>query len=389
MPAPPRPSVVLAPQPKVSRWRRQIKHPRAIFVATVAATALCFGLFGVLVGASIESDGGSNSAARYSSASEPITVGGPRDDAFDGRLDVAAVTGALRDSVVAVSSDISESGIDGEGVGTGVVLTADGQILTNNHVVEGATDVRVRLAGERDPRQAEILATDPSNDLALLKVDIEGLTPAVLADPDNVRVGDEVVAIGFALDLDGEPSVTLGIVSALNRTIITEIGALDGLIQTDAAISSGNSGGPLVNAAGEVVGINTAVARGDASNTASNIGFAISIEQVLPEIEVLRGQADGETRLSGFLGVRLEDRTDGGQGAIVTEVTEGSPADDEGIDTGDIVVEIDGKAIDGSGGVIGAIRDHQPGEEVEVVVERDGERTSFTVTLDERPDETG
>ncbi len=389
MPAPPRPSVVLPVQPVVSRWRRPVKHPRAIWVAAIAATALCFGLFGVLVGASIESDRGSSSTARYSPASEPITVGGSRDDVFDGRLDVAAVADQLRPSVVTVSSDISESGVDGEGVGTGVVLTADGQILTNNHVVEGATDVRVRFAGERDPRPAELLATDPSNDLALLKVDIDGLTPAVLADPDNVRVGDEVVAIGFALDLDGEPSVTLGIVSALNRTIITDVGALDGLIQTDAAISSGNSGGPLVNAAGEVVGINTAVARGDATNTASNIGFAISIEQVLPEIDVLRAQADGETRSSGFLGIGLDDRTDGGQGAIVTDVTGGSPADDEGIKKGDIVVEIEGKAITGAGGVIGAIRDHQPGDEVEVVVERDGERKTFTVTLVERPDETG
>ena len=116
----------------------------------------------------------------------------------------------------------------------------------------------------------------------------------------------------------------------MNRTLLTANGALDGLIQTDAAISSGNSGGPLVDAAGEVVGINTAVARGDANNTACNIGFAISVAQVVPEVTRLRAQAGGQTREDGFLGVRLGDRTDGGKGAVITTVTPNSPAADAG-----------------------------------------------------------
>jgi putative serine protease PepD len=364
-----------------------MRHPRAIWVAAIIGAAWCAGLLGVYVGARIERNDSTSRAGSVRSSSQPVIVAEPRDDALDQRLDVAAVNAALAPSVVAVSTEIGEGSASGEGVGTGVVLTEDGQILTNAHVVADATDVRVRFHGEIDPRPAEIVATDPANDLALLQVDISGLTPATLADPTSTRVGDEVVAIGFALDLDGEASVTLGIVSALDRTILTETGALDGLIQTDAAISSGNSGGPLVNAAGEVVGINTAVARGDASNAASNIGFAISISQVLPELEMLRAQAEGEEFESGFLGVRLDERSDGGRGAAVTEIVPESPADDAGLETGDIVVSIDGQVIYGSGGVIGAIRDNQPGDEVSVVVERDGEEKTFDVTLTSQPPE--
>ena len=135
-----------------------------------------------------------------------------------------------------------------------------------------------------------MLASDPANDLALLKVDASGLTPAVFADPATIAVGDEVVAIGYALDLDGDPTVSKGIISAVGRTMITDLGALDGLLQTDAAISSGNSGGPLVNALGEVVGINTAVYRGDATTAANNIGFAIGAAHVLPRVDDLRAR---------------------------------------------------------------------------------------------------
>ncbi len=134
--------------------------------------------------------------------------------------------------------------------------------MTNAHVVVDASKIRVRLAGETEPRDARLVAIDVGNDLALLRIAGTGFPAARFAEPGAIGIGDEVVAIGFALDLDGQPSVTLGIVSALDRTVMSENGALDGLIQTDAAISSGNSGGPLVNAAGEVVGIDTAVLNG-------------------------------------------------------------------------------------------------------------------------------
>ena len=369
-----------------SVWKRPLKHTTLLWALALVCAAWTAGLLGVYVGAKINR---TNPSTNYRNSTQAVVLGTPRDAAFNGRLDVAAVTERLRPSVVAVSSDITDKTGGGEGVGTGVVLTADGQILTNAHVVEGATEVRVRLAGERDPRPAKVLARDTGNDLALLSVDVTGLVPATFADPGNVRVGDEVIAIGFALDLDGEASVTLGIISALDRTVLTEAGALDGMIQTDAAISSGNSGGALVNAAGEVVGINTAVARSDATNIASNIGFSISMAQVLPEIDVLRAQASGVNKGQGFLGVGLGERIDGGRGAVVTGITEGSPAADAGIKIDDIVVELDGVAIDGAAGLIAGVRDHSPGDVITIGIERAGAKQTFTLVLVERTATTG
>ena len=295
-------------------------------------------------------------------------------------LPVRAVVDAVGPSVVTISADL----VAGRAVGTGVVLSADGEILTNAHVVAGATAVRVRLPGETEPTEADIVATDAGNDLALLRIDRDDLVPVTFAPTSEVSLGDEVLAIGFALDLDGDPTVTLGIVSALDRTIITELGALDGLIQTDAAISSGNSGGPLVDAEGRIVGINTAVARSDNATAATNVGFAISSDEVAEVLADLRASEGGSPRSEGFLGVSVDDRTDGGQGALITSVDDGSPADGAGIQVGDVVVAVDDAPIDGSAGVIAAIRDHSPGEDVTVVVVRDGAEETFDVTLVER-----
>ncbi len=321
-----------------------------------------------------------------SATDEPINVSEPSDP-IQGRLDVAKVIDHMAASVVTISADVDSQFGRGQSTGTGVVVSSNGEILTNAHVVEGATQIRVRLAGETEPREARLLASDIGNDLALLRMSGDDFDPAVFADPSSVRIGDDVVAIGFALGLDGDPSVTLGIVSALDRTIGTDGAFLDGLIQTDAAISSGNSGGPLVNARGEVVGINTAVARGTSTSAATNVGFAISVGEALPVIEALRAQADGATRSEGYLGVELEDRRDGGQGAVIGKVEPGTPAADAGVEAGDLVVAADGAAIDGTTGLIAAIRDLQPGDSAIITVVRDGERIDLTVTVTDRPED--
>jgi len=300
-------------------------------------------------------------------------------------VDVAGVVERISPSVVTVVASSRGNAGAGRSTGTGVVITSDGEILTNSHVVEGSDDVRVLFGDTIDPIPAVVLAADPGNDLALLKVDLDGLAPAVFADPGSITIGDEVVAVGFALDLDGGPTVTRGIVSALNRTIANSDGALDGLIQTDAAISSGNSGGPLLNANGEVIGINTAVFQSSFNTAANNVGFAISVGEALPVIETLRGLADGETRVEGYLGVGLEDRTDGGRGAVITDVGPDSPASRAGIEAGDIVVDVDGTPIDGQGALIAAIRDRSPGDTVAIDVLRGGSRLTLTATLVERP----
>ncbi len=309
------------------------------------------------------------------------------DDEASGSINVKRVAERVGPSVVTISADVEGGAVAGEAVGTGVVVAEDGEILTNAHVVAEATEIRVRLAGETEPTEAEVVASDLGNDLALLQIDADDLTPAEFARPDNVELGDEVVAIGFALDLDGEPSVTQGIVSALDRTLRITDGALDRLIQTDAAISSGNSGGPLVDTEGLVVGINTAVARSDATTAATNVGFAIAIAEVEDVLTTLRERAGGEPRSEGFLGVSLDDRSDGGQGAVITEVANGSPASDVGLEQGDVILSVDQSTTDGAEGVVAAVRDREPGDEVEVVVLRDGDEETFQVVLAERPTE--
>jgi putative serine protease PepD len=318
------------------------------------------------------------------SSDEPVATAPSSNDA-EPAMNVAEVLKKIQPSVVTIIA-LTESGMDrGRGTGTGVVITSDGDILTNDHVIDGADTVFVLFAGDTEPTPATVIAVDPGNDLALLHVDQTGLTPAVFADPESIDIGDEVVAVGFALDLDGGPTVTRGIVSALNRTIVSGDGALDGLIQTDTAISSGNSGGPLVNTRGQVIGINTAVFQSSSEVAANNVGFSISVAEALPVIEELRAQANGQARTEGYLGVSVLDRNDGGLGAVIAEVSPGSPADLAGMKVDDIVIQADGSPVDGQPALVAAIRDKSPGDTIKIDVLRDGERITLTATLIERP----
>lgn len=348
----------------------------------VMVLAAIFGVIGGVAGTYIAQDANlvdlqqKQTVTQLTSAPVVVADGEEINDSI-----IAQVATRLANSVVTITSTISDANGGGRGVGTGVVLTSDGEILTNAHVVADATEVVVRFAGETEPRVATVLAADDGNDLALIKIQATGLIAATFAKPGSVRIGDTVIAIGYALALDGGPTVTSGIISALKRTIETESGALNSLIQTDAAISSGNSGGPLVNLKGEVVGINTAVARSDSASAANNIGFSISVEEVLVVIEQLRAQANGAKRQEGFLGVGLTGREDGGQGAIITNVQADSPADLAGILIDDIVLSVDGEPIDGQLGLVASIRDAIPGQVVKIEVSRAGKRMIFEVTL--------
>jgi len=320
------------------------------------------------------------------SSDEPVATAPSSNDA-EPALNVAEVLKKIESSVVTIIA-VTEAGMSaGRATGTGVVITSDGDILTNDHVIDGADTVNVLFAGDTEPTLATVLAVDPGNDLALIHVDKTGLTPAVFADPESIDIGDEVVAVGFALDLDGGPTVTRGIVSALNRTIVSGDGALDGLIQTDTAISSGNSGGPLVNTRGQVIGINTAVFQSSSEVAANNVGFSISVAEALPVIEELRAQANGQARTEGYLGVSVLDRNDGGLGAMIAEVSPGSPADLAGMKVDDIVIQADGSPVDGQPALVAAIRDKSPGDSIKIDVLRDGERITLTATLIKRPTE--
>ena len=366
-------------------------HPRRRGVIIAVAACIVSAVAAFAIAKAVVSDDKSQVAvpatttvAPAISTSATTPANAPAGNTSSG-LDVIGIVAKIRPSVVKVAVEIS-GGVQGtgEGVGTGVILTDDGEILTNAHVVADASKVRVVLDGQTEPIDATVLGVDVGNDLALIKIDKTGLPTMSFADSDKVQVGQPVVAMGYALDLEGDVSVTSGIISALNRSMVTDNGALDGLLQTDAAISSGNSGGPLVDATGAMIGINTAVARGDATNAANNIGFAISTKEINRLLGRLK--TGGTTQpAQGYLGIGVEDRHDGGSGAVVTDVESGSPAAKLGLQVGDVVTKVNGVAINGQAGLIAAIRDSAPGDKVTVDYTHDGKAESGTATLDTRP----
>jgi putative serine protease PepD len=320
---------------------------------------------------------------------------------------VADVARAVQPSVVS----ITVSSGNGQAEGSGVILSSDGLILTNNHVVADVgqgSKVQVKFSDGKTAT-ATIVGTDPATDLAVVRAEnVSGLTKATLGDSDKLRVGDAVLAIGSPLGLEG--SVTAGIVSALDRTLTvggqpqqqqqlppgwgqggfgqdqgqpqqqsagTTIG---GAIQTDAAINPGNSGGALVDASGEVVGINSAIATNGGDGNIG-VGFAIPINtahQVAEQL-ITSGKAT-----HAFLGVNLADATGDVEGAVIGSVQSGSPADQAGLKAGDLITKIDGKPVAGADTVVGAIRGYKPGTKVTLTYMRNGSTATATVTLTEK-----
>ena len=296
-----------------------------------------------------------------------------------------------RDSVVNIHGQKLVGGDDGtegetrrvNGMGTGVVIDPRGYAVTNYHVVEGVRRIEVTLASGKTTA-ATLVSHDPRTDLAVIKIASESHLPvATIGTSSDLMIGETVLALGNAYGY--EHTVTRGIVSALHRNVeVSRSQRYEDLIQTDASINPGNSGGPLLNINGEVIGINTAVATSSQNQAASNVGFAISARELLDEITALRSQADGATAVEGFLGVAIDDRSDGGSGALITEVTAGSPAAEAGFEKGDVVIAADGRPVGGQGGLIARIRDGAPGDTFSVTVLRDGEQLDLTALLVER-----
>ena len=276
------------------------------------------------------------------------------------------------------------------GEGTGFVISSDGYILTNYHVVQNADQVKVGFADGTE-ESAEVVGTDPSIDLALLKVPVSGLTSLPLGDSDGLRVGEWVIAIGNPLNF--EQTVTVGVLSARNRRVPLPTLDQRGLVtflQTDAAINFGNSGGPLMDIDGNVVGINTAIAR---QNLAEGIGFALPINQARRVIDQLR---DFGKVKRGYIGINmnvagidrdaqeylgLPDR----RGVIIDSVTPDSPAERAGLEPFDVIRKVDGQTIQGNDDLISRISSHMPGERAEIEVFRKGATTKVRATLGERP----
>lgn len=287
-------------------------------------------------------------------------------------------------SVVSISTTTSE----GSGVGSGVVLDTDGNVLTNYHVIEGATELVVSMGGES--YEAELVGEDSSSDLAVIRlkdVDSSKLTPIEIGDSDDLSVGEWVMAIGSPFG--NEQSVSTGIVSALYRS--TALPSTSGtsiyanMIQTDAAINPGNSGGALVNDNGELIGINSIIE--SYSGSSSGVGFAIPVNYA---INIASQIIDGKTPVHPYLGVSLTsvnalsaraNNLGATEGALVVAVSDGGPAADAGIQENDIITKIDGEQVTSADGLIIALREHEVGDKVTLTVVRDSKEQEVEVTL--------
>ncbi len=276
-----------------------------------------------------------------------------------------------------------------ESGGSGFLVSADGYVVTNNHVIRGAEEVRVRMGDQL--YDAKLKGADAATDLAVLKIDAgKDLPYLLLGDSDQLRAGDWVMAIGSPLDLAN--TVTVGVVSAKGRRIgiSQETSSFESFIQTDAAINFGNSGGPLVSLSGQVVGINTAINWGS-----ENIGFAVPVNvlrQVLPQL-----RDEGRVR-RGYLGVSVSDLTpraaeafglDSTDGAMVNQVQPGQPAEKAGLVHGDVILEVDGQGVSNTRELIDYVSKQNPEATVEVEILRDGKRIKKSVELAERPSAAG
>ncbi len=310
---------------------------------------------------------------------------------------VARVASQVGPSVVQVNVEATQNTPfgpqSGEGVGSGVIYRNDGYIITNNHVVEGASEVSVAFADGTTER-AEVVGRDPDTEIAVIRVDRNDLPAASFNESEDLVVGQLAVAIGSPSGF--ESTVSAGVISGLGREFPEEFtgGRLErslvDLIQTDAAISPGNSGGALVNRDGEIIGINVAYLP-PAETGAVNIGFAVPSDTAVSVADQLI--ETGEVS-SPYLGIFTTDLSPEDaerfdlpvdSGAIVREVEPGSAADEAGVIRGDIIVALGDAPIEGSGDLLGALRDYQPGDTVDLTVVRDGNEQTLEVTLGERP----
>jgi putative serine protease PepD len=353
----------------------------------IAALSLVAGLLGgVLAAVAVSSsmDGGGVAAA------PPISTdnGAPAPLKVDNGS-VAAVAARLLPSTVQIQANGGADGsTKGGATGSGFVLDSKDHVITNNHVVAGATGAgQLKVVDQRGVKHAaRIIGRSPVYDLAVLEVsNASGLRPAAIGASRALRVGDTVVAIGSPLGL--RSTVTSGIVSATDRPVTTGDNSTSSYInalQTDAAINPGNSGGPLVNLRGQVIGVNSAIATtgGTISGESGNIGvgFAIPMEQV----RITAGQilSTGKARYP-VIGANVDTRA-GNTGAEVVDVPSGSPASAAGLRKGDVVVKVEGKPVTDGIGLIVAIRSHQPGETIDLMVRRAGRQRDVKVTLDSK-----
>jgi S1-C subfamily serine protease len=374
-----------------------------------------FGLIAIAAGW-IQSDGGSTTTV-----AAPLTAP-VKDSSGDGSSNtvnqiykadgegVAFIESQIEGSETESFSPFGEPGPEGGGTatGSGFVIDGEGHVLTNNHVIEGAGKVTVKLGDSEQTYDAEVVGADPGTDVALLEVDApkSAFHPLTLGHSSAAEVGDPVVAIGNPFGLDR--TVTSGIVSALQRNIQAPNGfSISHVIQTDAAINPGNSGGPLINAEGAVIGINAQIATGGGGNGNVGIGFAIPIDTVRAEIEQLKTKGEVEHAFIGISGGTITSELAKAlnlpvsEGVIVQSVVKDGPADKAGIEAGgteaqingeevrlggDIITAVDGEKLKSMDELVEIIQGHEPGDELQLTLLRDGQEKTADVTLGNQPD---
>src|SRR4051794_30139164 len=353
-------------------------NPRRLLITVAAA-----GLLGGVGGAAIENQFGDDPAATRAAVPVAATTRPVAQQTTGGSaLSAGAIYDRSKDAVAFITSRSSQ----GVATGTGFAISQDGYIVTNAHVIDGASTVTVEV-GDGHSTQAKVVGVDQSTDIALLKVDTGDVPLATLrlGDSSAVDVGDAVFAIGNPYGLDR--TLTTGVVSALQRSIDSPNGfAISNVIQTDAALNPGNSGGPLLDDQGRVIGVNsqiessTAGANGQGQN--SGVGFAVPSDTVKRVVEQLRTTGKAT---HAFLGVQLADAANDG-GATVGALTSGGPAAGAGLQRGDLVTAVDGRPVQASEDLTSAVDAKQPGDTMKLTVKRAGDQREITVKLGTRPE---
>ncbi len=306
-------------------------------------------------------------------------------------------------AVVDINTVVQTSNATAQAAGTGEILDSTGDVLTNNHVVEGAISIKVSIQGRSGSFPADVVGVDPSHDIAVIHIEnVSGLPRVSFADSSKVQTGDDVYAIGNALGLGGTPRVTQGQVTALDQTITASEGGssaetLDGMIESNAEISPGDSGGALANSAGQVIGMITAGQATGFRTQTSSVGYAIpSNTTVSVANQILAGQSGNGVIIGqvGYLGVSVEDLDQGtadqlglpvSSGALVRGVQPGSPAEQAGLAPGSVITAIDNQTINSTQALGDALHQHKPGDQVKVTWLTSGGSHSATVTLTSGP----
>ena len=372
-----------APQPSLEKPKRAKRVIQLTWGKLTAIIACCLVLsIGCGIGGAYLIARTNQSSVIYQDTSKIVSTGSQDSST------IKSVVEQCANSVVEIQTESVTNGSNpfqqyvSSGAGSGVILTQDGYIVTNHHVIEDANSITVRTRSG-DEYNASLVGSDEQSDLAVLKIDATGLTPAVLGDSTTLEVGDLAIAIGNPLgELGG--SVTSGIISALDREMTID-GQTMTLLQTDAAVNPGNSGGGLFNANGDLIGIVNAKSSGE---NVEGIGFAIPISTATDIIDELI--ANGEVTSRPTLGVSLynvEDEMTASQlgvdstGVYIVQIVDGGAADNAGLRSGDRIVSVDGSEVSSASDVRAALNKHKIGESISITVERNGQTQDFDVAL--------